>query len=346
VDLPKGVHRVVSRGREYFYWSPGRGTPHAVKPIPIRPNGRHVEPDDPAFWMELRRLQGMTGPHVKTFGDVCDLYVSSPAFVKLGKGTKAQYARAIRIARAGFEKLPAESMRASLIRAVVEGLADKPGAANNFLGTMRALSEWAVVRDHFPASITKGVKPYEKTGGHRPWTAAQLGAAEANLTGMVRRAWFLLRYTGQRGSDIVRLGETFVDDGGFRLSQQKTGREVWIPIEDALAVEMATWDRRPGPYLWQDQGRRKGAAYTRKLLDEHFAEQRARIPELARCTLHGLRSTRVVELRMHGLTELQIEDQVGMSAAMIRRYCRFADRKASGKASVIALAERRRNGGL
>ncbi len=29
VNLPKGVHRVVARGREYFYYQAGRGTEHA-----------------------------------------------------------------------------------------------------------------------------------------------------------------------------------------------------------------------------------------------------------------------------------------------------------------------------
>ena len=82
--------------------------------------------------------------------------------------------------------------------------------------------------------------------------------------------------------------------------------------------------------------------YTRKLLDKHFAEQRTRIPELAGTTLHGLRGTRVIELRNEELTTTQIQDQVGMSLAMIERYCRFADRKASGKASVASLAERRK----
>jgi hypothetical protein len=34
---------------------------------------------------------------------------------------------------------------------------------------------------------------------------------------------------------------------------------------------------------------------------------------------------------------MQIQDQVGMSLEMIERYCRFADKKANGKAAVVAL---------
>lgn len=333
VELPKGVHRVVAGGREYFYWHPGRGTK--------APGERVRLPDDPQspeFWNALRALQGNIVASVVTFGAVMDLYQASPDFAKLSKGTKPLYLRQLRIARAGFGELTAESMRPSMVRGVLDGLADTPAAANNFLSTMRSLSKWGLVRDHFNVSLTEGLTPYETTGGHKPWTPAQLVAAEAHLTGMVRRGWLLARYTGQRGSDVVRLGETFIDDGGFRLAQQKTGREVWCPIDDALAAEMATWARRPGPYLQQASGR----PYTRKLLDRHFFDMRQDVPGLADVTLHGLRATRIIELRREGLTTAQIQDQVGMSLAMIERYCRFADKKASGKASVVSLAEKRR----
>ncbi len=333
VDLPKGVHRVVSRGREYFYWNPGRGTKHVGDRVRL--------PDDPAtpeFWIALRNAQdSAAGPQVLTFGAVLDLYETSAKFLSLAPGTRSMYRVQLRVARHGFGDLPAEQMRPSLIREVVEGLSSKPGAANNFLGVIRSVSTWGIAREHFSRSLAEGVEAYAKTGGHKPWTPVQLAAAD-RLTGMIRRAFVLARYTGQRGSDVVRLGETFIDDGGFRLIQQKTGREIWCPIDERLATEMATWERLPGPYLRHDRG-----PYTRPVLDKHFAEQRAAIPELAGATLHGLRGTRVIELRRESLTTAQIQDQIGMSLAMIERYCRFADKKASGKASVTTLAERRKN---
>lgn len=98
------------------------------------------------------------------------------------------------------------------------------------------------------------------------------------------------------------------DDGGFRTRQQKTGGkigDIWCPIEEPLAAEMATWDRGrlPGPYLRQNHGK----VYSRALLDKHFLEARDSIPELAGATFHGLRATRVVDLRQRGATTLQIQ---------------------------------------
>ena len=335
MELPKGVHRVVSRGREYFYYQPGRNTPSAEKPVALG-----CDPHKPEFWVKLREAQGLgIGATVETFADVCDAYEISPQFTKLAKGTREQYLRGLGIAKKAWGKLPAEGLGPANVLALMDGLAPIPGTANTVLGVLRAISTWGVARRKFAASITTGVRPYDKAGGHKPWTATQLKAAEKHLTGMVRRAFFLARYTGQRGSDVVRLGPTFIDEGGFRISQQKTGVEIWCPIDDVLAAEMATWPVTPGAFVRHESGR----PMTRKVLDRHFADQRDAIPELAGCTLHGLRSTRVIELRRAGLTTTQIQDQVGMSLAMIERYCRFADKKANGQASVVHLAERRRN---
>jgi hypothetical protein len=283
-----------------------------------------------------------TLPEIPTFGGVCDLYQSSPHFGGLNGETQRQYRRYLNIARKAWGALPAEGVRPKHVRALLDQLAAVPGTANCVLGLLRALSSWGLERGHFPQSVTEGVKPYKSNGGHKPWTPAQCAAAEKNFTGMVQRAYFLARYTGQRGSDVVRLAETFIDDGGFRLVQKKTGREVWCPIDEALAAEMATWERMPGAYLRQNHGN----AYSRKLLDGQFAAARDQIPELAGTTFHRLRGTRVVELRQRGATTMQIQDQVGMSLRMIERYCRFADKKANGKAAVLSLAERRKNTGL
>jgi integrase len=317
VELPKGVQRVVTRGKVYFYWHPGRGTAHAGKRIPLPP-----DPTTPEFWNALRQAQGIAGlVTVKTVGSVIDLFLVAKEFPK-HPDTAGMYERGLRILRAGFGDEPVETLRPSIIREIVQGMDETPGAANNFLGAIRAFSSWAVVHDHLPASITAGVKPYKSKGGHKPWTDAQIAAAHEHLTGMVRRGVMLELYTGQRGSDAVRLGPTFIDDGGFDLSQIKTGRPVWCPILPELAAEIATWERKPGPYLLQEHGK----PFTRKLLSKHFNEQRKGIPELAGVTLHGLRATAVIRLRRAGLSTAQIEDVIGMSMAMITRYSRFADR--------------------
>lgn len=57
LSLPDSVHKVTSRGREYFYFQTGRGTDHAGPRIRL-PNDLH----SPEFWNAVRQAQGIVGP--------------------------------------------------------------------------------------------------------------------------------------------------------------------------------------------------------------------------------------------------------------------------------------------
>lgn len=325
VDLPKGVHRLTVRGRIYFYWHPGRGTPSAQKPKRL--------PDDPTtpdFWVRLREYQGLYAPGTGSIGSALDLYLTSPQFLSLAQGSRELYGRSLEVARRAWGTLPVTGIRPVHVRAMMDQMSSTPSKANNFLIALRTFGTWCRVRDIMQTSICEGVKPFQIGGGHKPWTDEQIAAAKERLTGGVRRAVILALYTGQRGSDLVRLGPESLDENGFRLTQRKTGREVWCPIVPELAAEMDTWERERGPYV---RGR-NGRPIARPALDLNFREQVKHIPELQGVTLHGLRATAVVRLRRLGLSTAQIQDIVGLSLQMIERYSRFADKKASGKAAL------------
>jgi integrase len=54
-----------------------------------------------------------------------------------------------------------------------------------------------------------------------------------------RLAFALLLYTGQRRSDVVRMGRQHLSDNAICVRQVKTNREVWIPVHEALAPILA-----------------------------------------------------------------------------------------------------------
>jgi integrase len=332
VELPRHVFPITSRCKTYYYFQEGRGTSSEGPRISL---GK--DPQSPEFWTAYRKALGANPmPAIDTVNSVVDEYLDAVA-PTLARSTLVHYRAALGIARRAWGTLPIEGLRPSHVKKLMDGLASTPAKANQFLSVMKTLSGWAIVSEKITQSMTEGVKAYATDGGHRPWSDAQVAIALEKLTGAVRRGVMLYISTGQRGQDVVKLGPTYVDDGGFNLGQTKTGVKVWCPIVSELAAEMETWERRPGPYVRQADGK----PYTRKLFGEHFGKAVETIPELADVTLHGLRCTAVVRLRHAGLSVPQISDIVGMSLATVTRYCRFADRKISGKEALARIEEHR-----
>jgi integrase len=334
VALPKGVHRIVSRGREYFYFQTGRGTDHAGERVKL-PN----DPQSPEFWNAVRQAQGIVGAvPTDTINALADAYEAAwPSLPrKLSDATQEQYRRSLRVVRAAWGDLKAGALRPSHVQALMDGLATKPGKANNVLDALRAMCRWAMgPRELLERDPTLGVAHFEGGEGHKPWTPDQLKFADDNFTGMLRRAYMLARFTGQRISDVVRLGWTDIDEGGFALRQKKTGVRPWCPIFPELEAEIAGWEKRPGPFLIQDNGR----PFTTNQLWKVFDKAREDHPSLADAVWHGLRANAVIRLRQFGYSIAQISDMIGMSPQMVERYCRHADRKAGGQAVLLALKQ-------
>ena len=269
ISLPKHVHRVISRGRAFFYYQEHRGTSRQGLRIKLP-----SDPCSPEFWTAIRQAQGIVGPvATDTVNALIDSYIVAwPTLPrKLSEATQRQYLRYLGIAREAWGELKADGLRPVHIRKLMQHMAATPPRANSFLWCMSALSAWARANDQISQSLVEGVRSFDLSDrGHRPWTPDQIDVIHALPEGMMRRGLFLYLYTGQRGGDVVRLGLNDIDEGGFALKQKKTGREIWCPVVPELAAEMAKWERRPGPFLLQGNGRR----YSRQRFGEHFDKLR------------------------------------------------------------------------
>ena len=72
--------------------------------------------------------------------------------------------------------------------------------------------------------------------GARPWPAWAYKLIEECGREDIRRAVLLARYTGQRQADVLRMTPEHVEDGGIHVMQQKTGKELWVPLHPDLRV--------------------------------------------------------------------------------------------------------------
>ena len=112
-----------------------------------------------------------------------------------------------------------------------------------------------------------------------------------------------------------------------------------MKLMNELEAEMKLWERRPGPYVLQDDGKSKGKAFSTNQMWKAFDRERAKHPILKGAVPHGLRANAVIRLRVAGYSAPQISDMVGMSVEMVEHYCRHADRKASGQAILRDIKE-------
>ena len=223
------------------------------------------------------------------------------------------------------------------MQAFFDGIADKPGKQKVTLTALKQIEAWAIVRELLPRQITLGVKINKSTGGHIPWTESQVAFARTNLRPDLARAVVLAAFTGQRRGDLVRMCPTDIEivagHAGINVTQEKTKRQLWVPILPELATEMATWERQPGPFL----RRMDGLPWKKDDLTDHIERARDRHPELTGLVLHGLRGHACVQLRRAGLSGVLISDMVGMSVPMVERYCRFSVQRENATAGVVHL---------
>jgi integrase len=124
-----------------------------------------------------------------------------------------------------------------------------PHAARSWLATLRSLCEFAVKRGWLPANPAANIKLRSvKSDGFHTWTDDEISRFEAHhpIGSRPRLALALLLHTGQRRSDVIRMGRQHVKDGVLTVRQEKTGKTLAIPVHPDLR---AIFDATPSEHL-------------------------------------------------------------------------------------------------
>jgi integrase len=224
-----------------------------------------------------------------------------------------------------------------------------PFAQRNFLNTVRVCLEWAVGEGRIPENPALGVKREKiKTTGYRTWSEAEIGRFEAKhaIGSKARLAFALLLYTGQRRSDVVRLGRQHIhhdpqwQHGVLIFDQRKTegGDEahVEIPVHPKLAAIIAT---TPTVGVKSFLVTHFGKPYTAPGFGNWFRElcDAADCPDVS---AHGLRKAAARRLAEMGCSASQIASILGHATLKeVERYTRAADRKRMAREAMGKLIE-------
>lgn len=269
---------------------------------------------------------GKTEPTLKagTFNALIVSYYRSGPYVGMRASTRGVYRNIIERFRAEHGDWPVNRIEAQHIDAMLAKRASTPAAANTFLKVMRALMRHAVRTKEIKADPTTTVERIpDRTPGFHTWTEGEIDKYEAHhkIGTRARLAFDLLLWTGQRRSDVVRMGRQHVRGGVIDVTQQKTGTRLVVPILPALRASL---DAIPSDHL-TFLTTAAGAAFSPAGFGNWFREmcRTAGLPE--RCSAHGLRKATGRRLAEAGCTAHEIMAVLGHRTLQeAERYTRAA----------------------
>jgi integrase len=260
-----------------------------------------------------------------SFSALCVSYYNSTSFKGLVPSTQHTY-------RLILEKFRAEAAHESvseLTRRDVQRLVDNrsapfPCSGRMFLKVLRSMMRHAItveMRDDNPCDGVLAPKAPNK--GFHSWTDAEIAQFEAwhPIGTKPRLALALLLNTGQRRSDVVRMGRQHIGPNGLRVKQRKTKQELVIPIHPELARVITATPNNHLTYLVTQFGEPYSSAGFGNAMRDWC--DRANLPH---CSAHGLRKAQCRRLAEAGCSASQIAAISGhRSLAEVERYVRAAE---------------------
>src|SRR5262249_15260688 len=210
----------------------------------------------------------------------------------------------------------------------IEALLDSkpPHAARSWLATLRSLCQFGRKRRYLRSDPTANIKlAFVKSDGFHTWTEDEIEQFEAHhpVGTKPRLALALLLYTGQRRSDVIRMGRQHLKDGWLHvMKQQKTGKPVWIPVHPHLQAVLDATPSEHLTFLVTETGKPFGANH----FSESFREwcDAAGLPKC--CSAHGLRKAfcrRAAEAECSGPEIMALSGHLTLKELV--RYTRGAD---------------------
>jgi len=250
--------------------------------------------------------------------------------------TRESYLRKIEL----LKSMPVASVTRRMLLTMRDEIASggKNGAANGFIKTASVLFGWAVERDWLASTPVYKIEPLP--GGHLPaWSMAQAEAALATMPEPLRRVVVLGLYTGQRRGDLIALPWSAYDGASIRLTQQKTGTALVLPVHPTLKAELDAWRREAVSTIILTT--KRGIPWSGHHVSESMRlwMTKAAMPGL---NVHGLRKLMAARLANAGASTHEIASMTGhKTLALVQLYTASADQERLAGAAIHRLSVNR-----
>jgi integrase len=214
------------------------------------------------------------------------------------------------------------------VRSIRDKLRSTPSIADAMVDMIGRL--WRFAKEHIDGMDKLGPNPAAEVAAihteheqHRAWSAELCAKIEKHKDPKVVRAYFLLRYTGQRRSDVVSMKARQYDGAAVELFQEKTGVYVWLPVHKALRDHLAATGIEGDHLLTRRGGKPMTGDYLGELI-------RGAVNDLGHpdYTAHGLRHLAGSALAEAGCSIHEIMSVLGhVTEKQAMEYVRQANRK-------------------
>lgn len=329
IELPSGVHVIRGRkGKSYYYWHPHRGTPRAGKRTLIG-----TDPKDPEFWQKLKTLSGATN-EIKsgTFAALIQAYKASRAFTSRRERTQEHYEHQLGRIKAAWGDLPVSGLTVKGIYKLRAEYEETPVAANHLVSVLRTILKWGLQHGYGERNPAREIEPIkiEDEESAKPWPEEAYQYVLKHAPEEIRRAVFLGRATGQRRSDLVRLGKRHRDRDGlsFTISKRRD-KPHFIPLTKAQIETLDSWACSDlGPWIISPTGRAMSGDALQSSLNRFLAKEPHKTALKGHVLkMHGLRALAACDRKIQGMENRAIGANIGMSAGMVERYIRHIDKE-------------------
>jgi integrase len=274
---------------------------------------------------------------VGTVAATVGLMLASVAFANLADGTQRLRRNILERFREAHGDKRIATIERKHVQAMVDAKAATPSAARNFLAVVRSLMQFAIEAGIRADDPTIGVKRVKiKSDGFITWEEHHIAAFEARhpIGTMPRLAFELALGTGQRRSDLVKLGRQHVRGDMIAVRQQKTSKPLMIPISNQLRAAI---DAMPADRLTFITATR-GEPYLPTSISNWFRDRCREAGLPIGFSVHGLRKAVCRRLAEAGCTEKEIGAISGhKSLRMMQRYTEAADQEHLARAALERL---------
>lgn len=324
-ELPRYVRVKKAKGKTYFYYDTGAKN-DVGKPVLRRlPDIKSLE-FGPALVAAQsgRKRRGQTRD-VLTVGRLIELYEKSPEYRDLAKSTRSNYALYMGQIARRLGHAPAAALESADVREIRDSMADRTGAANQWIAALGALYKWGRQRGYVTNEPTKDIVRFKKTP-HEEWPAWLVERALEDSE--VRLPVALLYFTAQRIGDVCRMRWNDLRNDVLSVRQDKTGKNLLIPLHGDLAAVLADQPKEALTILSNGGKQFTPGALRHRL--QAWAERQG-----LKTVPHGLRKNAINALLECGCSIAETAAISGQTFAMVEHYARGRDQAKLAGAAIL-----------